>query len=502
MIRVKLTIIYKKIKRMNETSYEENIAEFMKRIINQNKVTIQKNVSLMFLDSNYRLLSLSSKVPNKLLVIAIDIKELYERNLLLNNMININEIEPFIYKVQNILSYRKETKKEKQKEKEEKVKQITKEEFNQVIKPVVVKIEKDNKITKPIVITEAKEQKKKPIKKNIKKVSKTKYISTKKQDIKKIKIKNKELKNIKKNLNIENKIEIKKQKEIKPIKIQMTVKLMNDKPPVVIVLKDDKKNDTAKKEERNIVVKNKQNLQTKSNKKVENKTIKVNKKDNKDNNDKTSTKKENKENKSKLENIKIITNINIKNKSKEKNKVKEIKQETGEEKQKKEQVLEKPEKINKIKNQEEKLKKKEKIIEEIEELDEEKEEKEEEQNISYTIISPDNEVLYHVEIINETPITVEDMLIQSGLEINNSNGFIESINGIKNQGMAGWVFEVNNIPIMVSAAEYVINPSDQITWKYVDFSEMMEKDNLKGQEESKTLIKQNSKGKKYEKKVA
>ena len=104
MIRVKLTIIYKKIKRMNETSSEENIAEFMKRIINQNKVTIQKNVSLMFLDSNYRLLSLSSKVPNKLLVIAIDIKELYERNLLLNNMININEIEPFIYKVQNILS--------------------------------------------------------------------------------------------------------------------------------------------------------------------------------------------------------------------------------------------------------------------------------------------------------------------------------------------------------------------------------------------------------------
>ena len=94
------------------------------------------------------------------------------------------------------------------------------------------------------------------------------------------------------------------------------------------------------------------------------------------------------------------------------------------------------------------------------------------------------------------------MLIQSGLEINNSNGFIESINGIKNQGMAGWVFEVNNIPIMVSAAEYVINPSDQITWKYVDFSEMMEKDNLKGQEETKTLIKQNSKGKKYEKKVA
>ena len=120
MIRVKLTIIYKKIQRMNETSSEENIAEFMKRIINQNKVTIQKNVSLMFLDSNYRLLSLSSKVPNKLLVIAIDIKELYERNLLLNNMININEIEPFIYKVQNILSYRKETKKEKQKEKEEK----------------------------------------------------------------------------------------------------------------------------------------------------------------------------------------------------------------------------------------------------------------------------------------------------------------------------------------------------------------------------------------------
>ena len=102
----------------------------------------------------------------------------------------------------------------------------------------------------------------------------------------------------------------------------------------------------------------------------------------------------------------------------------------------------------------------------------EKKPKEEIQTISYTVVSPTNEVLYHKEITSANSISVEDLLIQSGLDINNSNGFIESINGISNQKMAGWVFEVNNAPVMVSAADYIINPNEQITWKYVDFSKM------------------------------
>ena len=47
--------------------------------------------------------------------------------------------------------------------------------------------------------------------------------------------------------------------------------------------------------------------------------------------------------------------------------------------------------------------------------------------------------------------------------------------------MSGWVFEVNNAPVMVSAADYIINPNEQITWKYIDFS----KQNIEEQTENK-----------------
>ena len=74
------------------------------------------------------------------------------------------------------------------------------------------------------------------------------------------------------------------------------------------------------------------------------------------------------------------------------------------------------------------------------------------------------------------PISVEELLLQTGLDINNSNGFIESINGIYNQGMAGWVYEVNDMPVMVSASDYIVKQNEKITWKYVDFSKIEEKE--------------------------
>ena len=70
-------------------------------------------------------------------------------------------------------------------------------------------------------------------------------------------------------------------------------------------------------------------------------------------------------------------------------------------------------------------------------------------------------------------MTVQDLLIQSGLDLDMSNGFINGISGIKNEGMSGWVFEVNNAPVMMPASEYIVNPQDQIRWKYIDFSKMM-----------------------------
>ena len=98
----------------------------------------------------------------------------------------------------------------------------------------------------------------------------------------------------------------------------------------------------------------------------------------------------------------------------------------------------------------------------------------EEQKIFYTVISPTGEVIYNKIFVNEKPISVEELLLKSGLTVIDSNGFVESIEGFKNEGMSGWVFEVNNAPIMVPASEYIVNPCDKITWKYVDFSKMIE----------------------------
>ena len=42
--------------------------------------------------------------------------------------------------------------------------------------------------------------------------------------------------------------------------------------------------------------------------------------------------------------------------------------------------------------------------------------------------------------------------------------------------MSGWVYEVNNMPIMVSSSDYIVNPNETITWKYVDFSKIEERE--------------------------
>lgn len=91
------------------------------------------------------------------------------------------------------------------------------------------------------------------------------------------------------------------------------------------------------------------------------------------------------------------------------------------------------------------------------------------QRITFTVVLPTGEVLYSKVILNSTPMTVEELLKKTGLPIKDDLGFIESIAGINNQGMSGWVYEVNGAPIMVSASDYVVNPEDEITWKYINF---------------------------------
>jgi len=158
------------------------------------------------------------------------------------------------------------------------------------------------------------------------------------------------------------------------------------------------------------------------------------------------------------------------------------------------EVKEKPQEPRK---QEIKKEIKQEIKKEIKQEEPKKEQKEEPkiQEMVYQVVSPEGEVLYTKSLENQQPMTVEQILMQSGLNINNSKGFIEGINGINNEGMSGWVFEVNNAPVMVSAAEYVVNPTDQITWKYVDFSKFMSEEpvvesSIQQESPSKTLVRE------------
>jgi len=137
-------------------------------------------------------------------------------------------------------------------------------------------------------------------------------------------------------------------------------------------------------------------------------------------------------------------------------------------------------------NNKKKIEKNNKYDEDSRKEDEELEKKEN-QSIAYTIISPTNEILYHKEIKCKSPMSVIDLLIQSGLEVNNSNNFIESIGGISNEGMSGWIFEVNSAPVMVPASEYIVSPNEQIVWKYIDFSKVEKEENV--EEKNKTKIK-------------
>ena len=91
------------------------------------------------------------------------------------------------------------------------------------------------------------------------------------------------------------------------------------------------------------------------------------------------------------------------------------------------------------------------------------------------------------------PISVEDLLLQTGLNITNLNGFIESINGISNHGMSGWVYEINKASVMVSASDYIVNPNETIIWKYVDFSKLEAKEEISKENNNfkKVLHKQN-----------
>ena len=96
------------------------------------------------------------------------------------------------------------------------------------------------------------------------------------------------------------------------------------------------------------------------------------------------------------------------------------------------------------------------------------------QKIRYTVLSPSGKVIFNSTIDNYIPMTVSEYLARTGLQVEtDENDFVQSINDIKSEGMMGWVFLVNGKFLPIPADQYIINPEDEITWKYVDGTSLM-----------------------------
>ncbi|MEE3343221.1 MAG: DUF4430 domain-containing protein [Bacilli bacterium] len=466
MKKVKLSIVFKDIWTIETICKENNIELFLKRLfkknieVNNNRIKIlynkkNNNTYFIMIDSKYKLLSLKNKVPNKFLLIAIDINTLISQEDKYKELEKIDILNNYLFQ---------ETKFDKIVDPE-----ITKDIMNKIIKPSIVKnnlnknikslITKDKSIT---INDNIKGSNKKVALKKYKNISIAKMINTNIILIKsnnsiatrktrlineindKHNLKTGVIKQDKKIFKIENPKT--GTKIIKPKKIHIITHLKKTNSIMVLHNLDNEKEVTTNTDlSKNATKKSFSTMPYGNREIVENNNIKKHL----DKSKKGSNKKNNK------------TKIDTKIKSKQQEKV--VKNKQGKVKDNKiPETLKKDNKKNKP------------------------------QSITYTILSPNNGVLYQKEITLESPITVEELLMNTGLIVNNINGFISSINGIENEKMSGWVFEVNDLPVMITASDYIVNPNEQITWKYIDFSKEKENEetNIKTQIKKKSLSKE------------
>ncbi len=528
MKQVKLTIIYNDIWSINETYYEYYIGSFLKRIIQKYvnigndfiislfNTKLNKNVNFIMIDETYHLLTLNSKIPKKLTLILIDNSELTgrERQYIFDEKLTYYiYLQNEIFQINNIFV-----------ESNEKEALFDKKIVN-IIEKVIRRIENNRhqkrKLSESDKLSKIKETpsikkniqsnvcKKTNNKKNIKiqppnlKVYKDipsgiKLIKQKKETLHKIvekkeNIINNKSKDIDKKSRLIDKSKKKTEVKQKPSKIEVVV-LLREPTNTILTLfnKEDTKQEIIdeNKNKKNSIesVKNNQNGLNKKNT-----TIKEKKQENSSNN--ILSKVDNYNNSTidydidsnlyygnDLGSTSITTNqmpITFQDIGKRKNDYLKNSQTNNNEnigindKYGSNKVLRDNKKNSNNINKSE-INKQNATFNKLE--DTKSNDSNQSQIISYTIILPTGEILYHKEQMLINPISVEELLLQTGLDINNSNGFIESINGIFNQGMSGWVYEVNNMPIMVSSSDYIVNPNETITWKYVDFSKIEERE--------------------------
>ena len=402
----------------------------------------------LIMDSKHNLLSLNSNTPKKVIIIGIDIKQFYNKIIDKSLTNQVRLLNAYIGHLYGFKLY------EDVIEEEIIIEPIKKDTMKEIIEPVIVE-EKKVEVQK----------KEKPIKKQAKKGSKI------------------ESENKKSVVLVEE--EKQKKKEEKPVKEEITAKEKVKKDAIkadainknvvdVPTNNDAKKtelNDETKKKEK--PVKDSQVKNIPKEKKATDKKDSIKGKEEKNKNVHNS---DNKETEKQKENIKESS------KKKQKTKVEKSIEKKVEEKKQDDAIPEEiliTLKLNEKENTEEvQSNNSSTIIVSTPKKEFEVEQKDtstfinsvNEQKITFTVVSPNGEILYSKVVKNSMPMSVEELLKRTGLPIINSQGFIESIAGINNQGMSGWVYEVNGAPVMISASDYIVNPEDQITWKYISFA--------------------------------
>lgn len=73
------------------------------------------------------------------------------------------------------------------------------------------------------------------------------------------------------------------------------------------------------------------------------------------------------------------------------------------------------------------------------------------------------------EVIVCDNASVKDQLIISGINFDNSIGYVSSIEDIKSDKNSGWVFEVNDEVINVNYEQYKLKENDVVVWKFIEW---------------------------------
>lgn len=101
-------------------------------------------------------------------------------------------------------------------------------------------------------------------------------------------------------------------------------------------------------------------------------------------------------------------------------------------------------------------------------------------NITYIVTGKNGEILYSKKLKVTKGKTVMDILKQTGLDLVESSCYVSAINGMYAEGMYGWVFEVNNQMVMVSACDYKLKDGDVVRWKWSGDNSEVDMDSLFG----------------------